>query len=115
MTTARYLAILSTLTLLAAPQAGVAGEPGKGKVTYEARCAFCHGMNGKGDGIAGSSLQPPPSNFTSPDYWAHTTNDTLRNAIENGKPGTAMVGFKTALQPGEVDDLIAYLELFRPH
>lgn len=101
-------------SVLGGSTAVYAADAAKGKSIYEGRCAFCHGMGGKGDGIAGASLKPPPSNFTSVDYWKTTTPERMRDAIENGKPNTAMVGLKATLKPGDTDDLVAYLETFRP-
>lgn len=108
------VATLPTLVLIATVRPSTAGDAAKGKTVYEARCAFCHGMSGRGDGIAGSALKPPPSNFSSATYWQSTTPESMRSVIENGKAGTAMVGFKATLQPGETDDLITYLGTFRP-
>jgi len=94
--------------------AAVAADAANGKAIYEARCAFCHGMSGKGDGIAGASLKPPPSNFTSAEYWKSASPAAMRAVIEDGKPGSAMVSFKATLKPGEADDLVAHIETFRP-
>ena len=33
----------------------------KGAQIYSTYCALCHGVRGKGDGIAGKSLKPPTS------------------------------------------------------
>jgi len=32
-------------------------------VLYQAQCAACHGLQGRGDGPAGANLDPVPSNF----------------------------------------------------
>jgi high-affinity iron transporter len=81
---------------------------------YESRCAFCHGIEGKGDGIAGKALSPPPTDLTIPDFWKTTTTDQLREAIMNGKPGTAMVPFRNTLKPDQVEALVEYLRTFAP-
>uniref|UniRef100_UPI001C3E5745 c-type cytochrome n=1 Tax=Picosynechococcus sp. (strain ATCC 27264 / PCC 7002 / PR-6) TaxID=32049 RepID=UPI001C3E5745 len=41
----------------------------KGKTIFQTTCATCHGTEGKGDGIAGATLNPKPRNFTSLDGW----------------------------------------------
>jgi mono/diheme cytochrome c family protein len=45
------------------PLAGNADAVAKGKDTYTALCQSCHGPTGKGDGPAGSALNPPPGNL----------------------------------------------------
>ena len=91
-----------------------AGDTQKGQALYAGRCLFCHGAGGKGDGPAGAALKPPPTNFTSADYWKTATIETMKNVISNGKPGTAMLAFKSSLSPEQLDDLVAYLHTFKP-
>lgn len=43
---------------------GDAQETRIGKITYEDRCAVCHGLHGHGDGPMADILTPPPSNLT---------------------------------------------------
>jgi mono/diheme cytochrome c family protein len=90
-----------------------AADVASGKELYEARCSFCHGTEGKGDGPAGSALQPRPTNFADAAYRQHASAEMQRIVILNGKPGTAMVPFGQTLRPAEIDDLIAYLQTFR--
>jgi mono/diheme cytochrome c family protein len=105
-----------TALALALSLVGVAhaGDIKKGKMIYTSRCSFCHGTTGKGDGPAGATLKPPATNFTTPDFWKAATPDTIKAVIENGKPHTAMVSFKASLKTEQVDDLITYLETFKP-
>jgi mono/diheme cytochrome c family protein len=92
----------------------VAEEPSLVRQVYEARCAFCHGVEGKGDGVAGQALSPPPTNFAAADFWKTATEENLRDAITNGRPGTAMVPFGKTLKPEEIDALVEYLRTFAP-
>jgi len=91
-----------------------AGDVDKGKTIYAARCAFCHGTSGKGDGPAGAALKPAPADLTTPTFWATATADTLRTVIENGKPNTGMVSFKRALSAEELGDVVAFLLSLKP-
>jgi high-affinity iron transporter len=91
-----------------------ASDMEKAKAAYAARCAFCHGNSGKGDGMAGAALKPPPTNFASADYWKATNSEQIKNAIKNGKPGTAMVPFNAALSSDEIDGLVEYLRTLAP-
>ena len=84
------------------------------KVVYEQQCAFCHGIEGRGDGPAGSALRPPPTNFTSPSYWKTATLESVKASIINGKPGSAMVAFGKTLKPEDIDALAQYLRHFAP-
>lgn len=85
-----------------------------GKAIYDERCAFCHGATGKGDGPASAALSPPPRDFTRAAYWSVTDQTRLRDIIQNGKDGTAMVPFRNLLNEQQTDAVINYLMTFRP-
>jgi len=91
-----------------------AADVENGKTLYASRCAFCHGLSGAGDGPAGAALNPPPTNFRAAGYWKGASTQTMKEVIENGKPNTAMVPFKSALSTGEIEDLLAYLKTLAP-
>lgn len=99
--------------LLVSVGAGAQEHP-KADQIYATRCAFCHGDKGKGDGIAGGGLKPPPTNFARAEYWKTVTDKQVRDAIAKGKPGTAMVPLGNSLRPGEIDALVDYLKKFAP-
>lgn len=104
--------VLSLAGVAAAGDAQTADQ--KGKMIYTSRCSFCHGATGKGDGPAGAVLKPPATDFTNPAFWKTATPETIKTVIENGKSGTAMVSFKTSLNPEQIADLIAHLQTFKP-
>ena len=106
---------LLTVCGLALAATALAADVEHGKSVYASRCAFCHGANGNGDGPAGAALKPPPTNFTDPGYWTAAKPEAIKAAIENGKPATAMMPFKSALGPADIDDVSAYLRTFAPH
>ena len=116
---ARALAV--PVALLAACGSGAAG-PGtgtgarvpRGRIVYETRCAPCHGIGGGGDGPAAAAIEPKPRNFRDPAFWNGRTREQLRLAVEQGEPGTLMAPFEGTLSPAEIDDVVAYLQTFRP-
>lgn len=108
----KTVAVLLLATLSSTAIAVAQGEDGKS--IYLQRCAFCHGADGKGDGPAGQSLNPPPANFTAADWWKRTNPEQVRQVIENGKDGSAMVPFKQLMSPAQIDAVIKHLETFRP-
>jgi high-affinity iron transporter len=81
---------------------------------YADRCAFCHGVSGRGDGPAGVALKPPPRDLASADYWRSADLAAIKDVITNGKPGSAMVAFKGILSPDEINALVDHLKKFNP-
>ena len=60
----------------------------KGAEVYAIYCALCHGPQGKGDGIAGRSLKPPPRDFTQGDWKYGGSRIDLFKVITAGSEGT---------------------------
>jgi cytochrome c oxidase cbb3-type subunit 3 len=88
-----------------------AAEPVVAKELYAARCAFCHGDRGAGDGLSAEALDPRPTDFTRREFGEKTPAQ-VRAAIRDGKPGSSMVGFAQALSGEEIDALVAYVRHF---
>lgn len=68
-----------------------------GAALFKTNCAMCHGAEGKGDGIAGKSLKPPPRNMVEGKWTRGGGELAMFNTISNGSPGTSMQGYKDAL------------------
>ena len=90
-----------------------ASEVVSGEAVYAANCALCHGQDGRGQGQAAIGLEPPPADFNDSEW---KTGDgslaAIRNTIENGSPGTAMIGWKGTLTDAEIDAVARYVQAF---
>jgi mono/diheme cytochrome c family protein len=81
----------STETTTAAPVAENNGGGGneeigaaKAKEIFKARCATCHGNEGRGDGPGAITLNPKPRNYHDKDWQAKVTDDEITKAITYG-------------------------------
>jgi mono/diheme cytochrome c family protein len=79
----------------------------KGKAIYNSDCAPCHGANGKGDGPAAASLNPPPLDFASV-YSKNMPLDFRYWRISAGVANTAMPAWGSSLSSDEIWQVIAY-------
>ncbi|MDP1768121.1 MAG: cytochrome c [Nitrospirota bacterium] len=95
------------------PVQAAGGDPRNGKALYVKSCMLCHGLQGKGDGPVGKTIQPPAADFTSAASRKKTDAELLA-AIENGRPPTAMTGWKGQLSAAEIQDVLAYVKSLRP-
>jgi high-affinity iron transporter len=85
----------------------------RGAEVYQTQCASCHGSSGRGDGVAGAALTPPPADLTdfrkltavSPlDYYRRTTI---------GVAGTAMPAYESRLSADDRWASAVYATLLR--
>ena len=68
-------------------------EPARVTALYAQQCAACHGPTGRGDGLAGATLDPPPIAFTDAGRAAQRTPLALYEVISQGVQGTSMPSF----------------------
>lgn len=68
-----------------------------GAALFKTNCAMCHGAEGKGDGIAGKALKPPPRNMVEGKWKQGGGELALFATLQNGIPGSSMQGYKDAL------------------
>ena len=83
---------------------------GAGKTRPEAvyhYCSVCHGDRGNGLSRARNSLVPAPRDFTAPGM--KFSRDYMITVTRDGKPGTAMVGWKTQLSEQDIAGVVDYI------
>jgi mono/diheme cytochrome c family protein len=51
---------------------------------YARRCAACHGVRGRGDGLAAQAMQPRPRDFSDASWQRTVSDDALRSVILRG-------------------------------
>ncbi len=104
-----------------APPAASPGatDVGAGKRVYEKRCVHCHGIKGRGDGVAADRFVPAPTNFAAGKFkYASTakdelpTDDDLFKTISNGLPGTGMPAWGEILSEQERRQVVSYVKTF---
>jgi mono/diheme cytochrome c family protein len=92
------------VTLRALHQEWPLGDATAGAVVYSTNCAPCHGSGGEG-GI-GKALNPN-------EYIQATNSADLVMFLQEGRPGTAMAGFKGRLTDEQLADVIAFMRLWQ--
>jgi mono/diheme cytochrome c family protein len=96
------VAALAGLILLSTP----VRADNTAEATYKAKCAMCHGPDGKGETAMGKKMEI--KDFASADVQKKSDAD-LSGIITNGK--AKMPAYKT-LTPEQVKDMVAYLRAF---
>jgi cytochrome c6 len=97
------IAVVLALVLLTSGRA-IADNPGE--ATYKAKCAMCHGADGKGGTPTGKAMKV--RDFASEDVQKQSDAD-LGDAISKGKG--KMPAYKT-LTAEQVRDLVGYVRSF---
>jgi cytochrome c6 len=85
-----------------------AAEKPDGAELFRAKCAMCHGVDGKGF----SALKTP--DFTDPKWQASVKDSELLKVIKEGKKDTAMVGFADKLSEKEILAVLQQVRSFAP-
>lgn len=81
-----------------------------GKETFNKMCVSCHGAGGKGDGVAGKALVPPPRNLTQSQGWKNGRHiDQMFTTLTQGVPGSAMAAYDS-LSIQERFNVIHYIQ-----
>ena len=73
---------------------------------YKRHCSVCHGDRGTGGSKARWDLVPPPRNFNEA---GNLSRETMIGVVSNGKPGTAMMGWRTRFNEKEIASVVDYI------
>lgn len=85
--------------------------------TWKAKCASCHGEDGKAATEQGKKMGV--RDMTTADFWKGMTDAKMKDAISNGfkltKDGKTqeMEPYKDKIKPEDIDALIAYVKTFK--
>jgi len=88
------------------PQKENASAVIEGQKLFKNMCEICHGKKGKGDGIAGMSLNPRPSNLTSSSVQEQT-DGAIYWKMTNGR--APMAAYKEMLSDEQRWQLVNYI------
>jgi mono/diheme cytochrome c family protein len=99
------------------------GNVEDGRRIYASACAACHGSDGRGTAKSIAGFEPPRTfpDFTRCDQTTPELDSAYKAVIIHGGPyrgfSTIMPSFSEALNPQQVDDVIAYIRTFcrNPH
>jgi mono/diheme cytochrome c family protein len=76
---------------------------------YHNYCSVCHGDKGDGKSRAAGSLSTMPRDFTSPEARRVLSREGIAAVIAHGRPGTAMVAWRSQLSPSDIARLSDYI------
>ncbi|MBI3783456.1 MAG: c-type cytochrome [Deltaproteobacteria bacterium] len=91
----------------------VAPSAARGSQRFGEYCSSCHGERGNGKGPDATALNPPPANFTDPQFMRGETPYDFVHVISLGKRGTAMPAWDDVLSLQDRWDVISYLWTLR--
>ncbi len=96
------------------PVAATPASVTAGAAAYKKYCAFCHGVDAKGNGPLAPKDSNPPNLTDS--TWVHGPSDgEIFAVITNGAgPNSKMVGFKGKLPDRDIWHIVNYLRSLGP-
>jgi mono/diheme cytochrome c family protein len=97
------------LGCLCLPAFAAAGAAPDAAALYHNYCSVCHGDKGDGKSRAAGSLSTMPRDFTSAESRRTLSREGIAAVIAHGRPGTAMVGWKSQLSEADIARLSDYI------
>ncbi len=85
----------------------------QGKAVYLKICFTCHGVSGKGDGVAAAALPQKPADFTDSAHSKFYSDQGRIHIIKKGVEGTPMVAWEAALSEEEIMAVYGYVVSLR--
>ena len=117
-----HVAIVALVAWLA-PTTAFADDAEAGKAIYTVNCVACHGATGKGDGVVGAVLQPPPRDFSAGIFMFDTDGDgqtgtdaDIKKVIQSGGAafgGSPLMAPWPVLTDADIANVIAYIRTFK--
>lgn len=93
------------------------GAP-QGRALYDAHCAVCHGLTGKGDGPGARVIRQPMRDFSDPAAMQPVADQFLFDMIKNGSSqfgrSNAMPAWGMKLSDREIRAVVAHIRSLAP-
>jgi high-affinity iron transporter len=86
----------------------------RGRALFADHCATCHGTAADGRGPSAEGLEPPPADFTDPDFMRAETPFDFYHVITIGRRNAAMPAWEEVLSRQDRWDLVSYLWTVAP-
>lgn len=76
---------------------------------YRSYCVTCHGRDGNAETMIGRALMDHPRDFKDTQAMARLSDEDMARAIEFGKPGTAMVAWRSILTAADIRHIVLFI------
>jgi len=107
-----HLRALAALTVAVLCGPARAANDDVGQDLYNARCATCHGQDGKAKTPIGTRLKT--KDLTQAPVWKELTDPAIAKVIDEGTADKAMPPYKGRYSAEETAALLKYLRGFQP-
>ncbi len=81
-----------------------------GKKLFKMMCSVCHGVKGKGDGMAGAGLTPKPTDFTNNEFQSQTDGAIFWKLAKGRTP---MASYESSIPETKRWQIINYIRTLK--